>query len=229
MTKRGKRKKNTTAADKTAAYRKRRSGIYPHPLNTVPPAQRLGVVMRSVTTATLMKTQLQAYNDLLSMATKGKRSQKTEIGGKSITLAKTDKGVASLLHKLAEQSSGSKGVTVAGFDISWSWVAPWLLKSDDESCVLHNDLPPDRGVPGRGSDLWTCLLCLEAKAPYTFRVWARCEEFATGEETSDKNYIDVAMTTGTWVCFPSRHQHQVIGGTARRVLNFLYTKSPNAP
>jgi hypothetical protein len=118
----------------------------------------------------------------------------------------------------------SERCVVEGFDTEWSTGAPWVLRSNKSGCGVHNDLTDNRITPGRGSNLWSLLVCLHATKRYTFRIYARSTPFERTADLEAAPHTDYKIQTGSWVLFPARQQHQVLHSGARVILNMVFSR-----
>jgi hypothetical protein len=121
-------------------------------------------------------------------------------------------------------------VTIEGIDTAYSEGNPWMLVGGEGDGAVHNDISPTRRLPGRGDNTLTLLVCLASEGPYTMRVFRRVQPFAT-RGRADVHAVEVAehndykIQAGSWLLFPSKQQHMVVGGTHRTIVNFVFNRA----
>jgi hypothetical protein len=229
-------KQHTSHASRKAKYRKEKAtaqGLQTGKKDYVPPSARLQALEGLVKSGQVPHEKFEIWSADFHKAVKG---QKPKHGGLEGAGVKKDtvigvftkaKGGAVLKEfaqwTLQQVFSARFDVQIEGIDTPPDLGSPWMLKGEEGDGAVHHDLARSRGLPDTGNhDTWSLLLCLDAEAPYTFRVFERVQKFKDLTSLGSEPHKDATLRKATWVLFPAKQQHMVVAGAPRTIVNMVF-------
>jgi hypothetical protein len=236
MGRRKRGRKHESEAIRIAKYKKQKKtaqGLQTGAKDYVPPSARLQTLEGLVKSDQVPDDKFEIWSERFHKAVKG---QKPMHGGLEGAGVKKDtvigvftkaKGGADLKEfakwTLQQVFSARFDVQIEGIDTPPDQGSPWMLKGEEGDGAVHHDLARSRGLPDTGNhDTWSLLLCLDAEAPYTFRVFERVQEFKDLTSLGSEPHKDVPLRKATWVLFPAKQQHMVVAGPPRTIVNMVF-------
>ena len=230
-------RRHTSAAARKAAHKKRTKtaeGLLTGKKDNVPPSARLQTLEGLIKSGQVPDEQFDDWSARFHMAMKGQKPKHGGLEGAG-TKKDTVKGVftkangGTVLRELAQWAlqqafSAHFDVQIEGIDTPPDLGSPWMLEAEAGDGAVHHDLARSRGLPDTGNhDTWSLLLCLNADAPYTFRVFERVQEFKDlTSSLASEPHKDVTLEKATWVLFPAKQQHMVVAGAPRTIANMVF-------